>query len=90
MQIPKNYHAFIELVGMVSWWVVAPLDVIKTKIQADEMVSPKYTGTLNCARKILASDGRLGLFRGMMSLSLPLFLVNGATFLVFNWASVLC
>jgi hypothetical protein len=78
------------MAGMISWWVVAPFDVIKTKIQADEEISPKYKGTIDCTQKMYKSQGIVGLFRGILPLSLPAFIVNGASFLVYNYAYDMC
>jgi len=45
-----------------------PLDTIKVRIQTMHIEpgkEPPYKGTLDCAQKIIAKDGPLGLYRGM-------------------------
>lgn len=40
---------------------------MRTRLQADKMADglPKFTGIMDCVRKIIASDGYLGLYRGL-------------------------
>ena len=40
------------LAGMAYWVPVFPLDVVKSRLQIDDARSPKYTGTLDCLRKV--------------------------------------
>lgn len=46
-----------------------PLDLIKVNIQTMKTPkpgeAPMYTGTIDCAKKIIAKDGPLGLYRGI-------------------------
>jgi len=41
-------------------------------------------------KSVIQSQGYLGLFRGIMSLSLPAFLTNGVIFVAYNWIYALC
>ncbi|OXA60595.1 Mitochondrial basic amino acids transporter [Folsomia candida] len=72
------------IAGMLSWWSILPLDVIKSRVQGDCPHNPQYKGMIHCATIIWKSQGVRGLFRGFLPLSLRAFLVNGTTFLVYE------
>jgi len=72
------------IAGVVSWIVTYPLDVVKSRIQADG--SPergyKYKGFIDCTTKLYKAEGRSVFFVGMNSSLLRAFPVNAATFAV--------
>ena len=47
--------------GCISWLFTYPIDVIKTRFQADDA----YTSMRECVRKTLRSEGYMGLWRGL-------------------------
>jgi len=52
--------------GMFAASVVYPMDMVKTRLQFQKSTgTPLYNGTLDCFRKILASEGILGFYRGL-------------------------
>jgi solute carrier family 25 citrate transporter 1 len=51
------------LAGAASVFGNTPIDVIKTKMQGLE--AHKYTGTLDCAKKILQTEGLRGFYKGV-------------------------
>eukprot|EP00887_Chlorella_sp_A99_P006193 scaffold3.g6193.t1 len=52
-------------VGGASFWAfVYPMDVIKTRLQTQNVFNPQYSGILDCTRKLLAEGGWRSLFRG--------------------------
>ena len=56
------------LAGIVSWVFTYPIDVLKSRIQADHFGSAaQYRSTMQCLRASIASDGFGVLFRGMGS-----------------------
>ncbi|KAK8657989.1 hypothetical protein V6N13_036205 [Hibiscus sabdariffa] len=70
--------------GAAFWISVYPADVCKSVIQVDDYKNPKYSGTVNAFRSILASEGVKGLFKGFgpaMGRSVP---ANAACFLVYE------
>lgn len=70
--------------GAMFWATVYPTDVIKSLVQIDDYKNPKYSGTVDAARKILASEGVKGLYRGFgpaMARSVP---ANAAAFLAYE------
>uniref|UniRef100_A0A2N9F2Z6 Uncharacterized protein n=1 Tax=Fagus sylvatica TaxID=28930 RepID=A0A2N9F2Z6_FAGSY len=69
------------LAGVASWVSCYPLDVIKTRLQAQSMSSlPKYTGILDCFRRSVKQEGYRVLWRGLGTAVSRAFVVNGATF----------
>eukprot|EP01102_Stenamoeba_stenopodia_P006676 TRINITY_DN1851_c0_g1_i1.p1 TRINITY_DN1851_c0_g1~~TRINITY_DN1851_c0_g1_i1.p1 ORF type:complete len:336 (-),score=74.32 TRINITY_DN1851_c0_g1_i1:168-1142(-) len=54
------------IAGMFAASIVYPMDMVKTRLQFQKSTgTPLYTGTLDCFRKILASEGILGFYRGL-------------------------
>ena len=67
------------LAGASFWGSVYPTDVVKSVIQVDDYKNPKYSGSMDAFRKILAADGVKGLYKGFgpaMARSVP---ANGAS-----------
>ncbi|XP_073001138.1 mitochondrial carnitine/acylcarnitine carrier-like protein [Typha latifolia] len=72
-------------VAGASFWVsVYPTDVVKSVIQVDDYKNPKFSGSIDAIRKILANEGVKGLYRGFgpaMARSVP---ANAACFLAYE------
>ena len=73
------------LAGTVSWVLVYPVDVIKSRIQIDGLTETKYENSLHCLKKSIASEGYGFLYRGLSPTILRAFPVNAATFAVVTW-----
>uniref|UniRef100_A0A0E0IWV4 Mitochondrial carnitine/acylcarnitine carrier-like protein n=1 Tax=Oryza nivara TaxID=4536 RepID=A0A0E0IWV4_ORYNI len=72
------------LAGASFWGSVYPTDVVKSVIQVDDYKNPKYSGSMDAFRKILAADGVKGLYKGFgpaMARSVP---ANAACFLAYE------
>lgn len=72
------------LAGASFWGFVYPTDVIKSVIQVDDYKNPKFSGSINALKKILASEGVKGLYKGFgpaMARSVP---ANAACFLAYE------
>ncbi|KAF7494952.1 Mitochondrial basic amino acids transporter [Sarcoptes scabiei] len=67
--------------GALSWLVIYPIDVIKSRIQADI----RYTSASTCLRELIHSEGFAALMRGCGTTLLRAFPTNGTTFTVFSW-----
>ncbi|CAI5461114.1 unnamed protein product [Closterium sp. Yama58-4] len=70
--------------GACFWASVYPADVIKSMIQVDDYRNPKYTGTIQAFKKVWATEGVKGLYRGFgpaMARSVP---ANAACFLAYE------
>ncbi|XP_062573812.1 solute carrier family 25 member 45-like [Saccostrea cucullata] len=64
--------------GVVSWALIMPFDVMKSRIQADSD-RKLYSGFLDCVIKSYKSNGIKIFFRGLSMTSLRAFPVNGMT-----------
>lgn len=80
--------AFGGLAGYAMWLTVYPLDAIKSKLQTDgfSAETKKYASTLDCARKIMMTEGLPGFFRGIGPCLLRAAPVNAVTFMGFEMA----
>lgn len=70
------------LAGVLSWTLILPLDVIKSRVQADVKAN-LYTGLWDCAKKSVQEEGVFVLFRGYSAVASRAFLVNSVTLLVY-------
>lgn len=82
-------HAVTTLVsggtaGVVSWALITPVDLIKSRIQADDIKKPVYNGIVDCAKKSYHAHGLSVFFRGFSMMMLRSFPVNASTFLVYE------
>ncbi|GLT81249.1 hypothetical protein SLA2020_526430 [Shorea laevis] len=72
------------LAGASVWLSVYPTDVVKSVIQVDDYKNPKFSGSIDAFRKILASEGVKGLYKGFgpaLARSIP---ANAACFLAYE------
>ncbi|CAL0313201.1 unnamed protein product [Lupinus luteus] len=70
--------------GGSFWLLVYPTDVVKSVLQVDNYKNPRYSGSLDAFRKIKASEGFKGLYKGFgpaMGRSIP---ANAACFLAYE------
>ncbi|XP_055542258.1 mitochondrial basic amino acids transporter [Wyeomyia smithii] len=71
------------LAGTISWLLTFPVDVVKSRLQADGMSGkPQYLGIVDCLRKSYATEGLSFLSRGLASTLLRAFPMNALCFLV--------
>ncbi|KAF6035393.1 SLC25A29 [Bugula neritina] len=75
------------LAGCASWLNCYPLDVVKSRYQADGQWQKgqlvySYSGYRDCLRRLIADNGYAGLFRGFLTTLVRAFPTNGATFAV--------
>lgn len=71
------------LAGVASWIVCYPVDVLKTRYQAE---SQKYKGIVDCYRKSVKEEGYKILWRGLGTAVARAFVVNGAVFTAYETA----
>ena len=69
------------IAGTLAWWVVMPIDAIKSIVQADDTRNPKYKGMLDCAKHVWREQGMTGFWRGFWAVGVRAFPVNGSIFL---------
>lgn len=74
------------LAGTFSWLVTFPIDVVKSRLQADGISGkPQYSGLIDCVRKSHAAEGLAFLSRGLASTLLRAFPMNAVCFLVVSY-----
>lgn len=75
------------LAGVASWVCCYPLDVVKTRLQAQSSSSPlKYNGIVDCFQKSVKEEGYHVLWRGLGTAVCRAFVVNGAIFAAYEFA----
>jgi solute carrier family 25 (mitochondrial carnitine/acylcarnitine transporter), member 20/29 len=72
------------MAGLGFWSTVYPIDSIKTRIQCDSDLAPKYKGMVDCAQKTIRSEGLGALYRGIGPCLARAFPANAVTFMVFE------
>lgn len=78
--IPKLLFAG-GMSGIASWISTYPVDVIKSRLQADGVGGVnQYSGIMDCVRQSLRKEGWRVFSRGLVSTLLRAFPVNAATF----------
>jgi len=72
--------------GLGMWLTCYPLDVVKSRIQADHLdpTKARYTSSLACYKAILATEGIRGFYRGLAPCLARAFPVNAITFLTYE------
>ncbi|XP_049613448.1 mitochondrial basic amino acids transporter isoform X1 [Syngnathus scovelli] len=78
--IPKLLFAG-GMAGIASWLSTYPVDVIKSRLQADGVGGVnRYAGIADCVRQSVRKEGYMVFTRGLTSTLLRAFPVNAATF----------
>jgi solute carrier family 25 carnitine/acylcarnitine transporter 20/29 len=72
------------LSGYMYWLPWYPLDMIKSKMQADSLANPRYGSWIDCAKKTMEAEGVKGFYKGFTPCLLRAFPANAATFLAFE------
>ncbi|XP_023532986.1 mitochondrial carnitine/acylcarnitine carrier-like protein [Cucurbita pepo subsp. pepo] len=70
--------------GAAFWLAVYPTDVIKSVIQVDDYKNPRFSGSIDAFRKIMASEGVKGLYKGFGPAIVRSVPANAACFLVYE------
>ncbi|KAG6388394.1 hypothetical protein SASPL_149819 [Salvia splendens] len=74
------------LAGVASWICCYPLDVVKTRLQAQSRSTERYGGIVDCFRQSVREEGYHVLWRGLGTAVLRAFIVNGAIFTAYETA----
>jgi len=72
------------LAGAAFWMPTIPVDTIKTRMQLDSPYNPKYRGIVDCARKLIQSEGMGSLFRGWQPCIARSVPANAALFMTYE------
>ena len=76
------------LAGVSSWIVNIPIDVVKSRLQADSLTNPKYSGFFDCASKMMRQEGVRIFWRGLPVTCLRAFPLNAITLGVYSQALI--
>ncbi|XP_026751873.2 mitochondrial basic amino acids transporter-like [Galleria mellonella] len=71
------------LAGALSWWVLYPVDVVKSKLQGD--IEGRYAGSLDCFKQSIKKNGWRCMARGLGAVTIRAFISNGACFTAVAW-----
>uniref|UniRef100_T1JCN6 Solute carrier family 25 member 45 n=1 Tax=Strigamia maritima TaxID=126957 RepID=T1JCN6_STRMM len=78
------------MAGLISWACILPLDVIKTRIQADNPLKPKYRGVIHCFVSTFQQHGITIFGRGFWAMAIRAFPTNAVIFLTYSWVLDFC
>lgn len=79
-----NVTVYGAVAGVLLWVTTFPHDVIKSRMQADDIGSRKYPSIASTIRSIHAQNGISGFFNGIVPCLMRAPLINAATFLTFE------
>lgn len=84
--VPMSLFHFVSggVAGVLSWMLILPLDVIKSRYQADREVG-RYRSVLHCASLSYREEGMAVFFRGVVAMSVRAFPVNAVTLGVYGY-----
>lgn len=71
------------IAGALSWVLLYPIDVVKSRIQGD--VVGRYSGAWDCFKQSVRLDGWQCMGRGIGAVALRAFISNGACFTAVVW-----
>ncbi|KAG2586071.1 mitochondrial arginine transporter BAC2-like [Panicum virgatum] len=74
------------LAGVASWVCCYPLDVVKSRLQAQAFPAARYRGVVDCFRRSVREEGLPVLWRGLGTAVARAFVVNGAIFAAYELA----
>lgn len=72
--------------GVAAWALCYPVDLVKSRMQMDSVVSPKYSGMVDCAKKSFEEGGVRLFFKGIMPTIARAIVVNGPIFYVYEFS----
>lgn len=73
-------------IGGIGYWTACyPFDVVKTRIQNQSDVNPKYKGMVDCFKTIMKEEGIAAFGRGYTSAVARAIPAASSTFLVYQY-----
>ena len=72
--------------GMISWVCNIPLDVVKSRMQSDDLTNPKYRNMADCFVKCYKAEGWRVFWRGLPVICLRAFPANAVTLAVYSYS----
>ncbi|XP_053573176.1 solute carrier family 25 member 48 isoform X2 [Bombina bombina] len=81
---PANVWIAGGIAGAISWGTATPMDVVKSRIQADGVHSNKYKGVADCISQSYHNEGLKVFFRGVTVNAVRGFPMSAAMFLTYE------
>ncbi|CAO2596266.1 Solute carrier family 25 member 48 [Lemmus lemmus] len=80
---PSPYAVWLAggIAGAISWGTATPMDVVKSRLQADGVYLNKYNGVLDCISQSYRQEGLKVFFRGLTVNAVRGFPTSAALFL---------
>ncbi|GMM34679.1 organic acid transporter [Saccharomycopsis crataegensis] len=78
--------AFGGISGITLWMSIYPIDIIKTRLQTDDLKNKAFKNSFQCAKHILQTSGYKAFFNGFSVCLLRAFPANAMTFYAFELA----
>nr|XP_048303673.1 solute carrier family 25 member 48 isoform X1 [Myodes glareolus] len=80
---PSPYAVWLAggIAGAISWGTATPMDVVKSRLQADGVYLNKYSGVLDCISQSYRQEGLKVFFRGLTVNAVRGFPTSAALFL---------
>ncbi|XP_072256829.1 solute carrier family 25 member 48 isoform X1 [Pyxicephalus adspersus] len=72
------------IAGAISWGTATPMDVVKTRLQADGLYKQKYKGVKDCISQSYQNEGLQVFFRGFTVNAIRGFPMSAAMFLTYE------
>ncbi|XP_077330144.1 solute carrier family 25 member 48 isoform X2 [Lithobates pipiens] len=72
------------IAGAISWGTATPMDVVKTRLQADNLYKQKYKGVKDCISQSYQNEGLQVFFRGITVNAIRGFPMSAAMFLTYE------
>lgn len=73
------------MAGVAYWGLTFPVDLVKSRMQADSIQKPRYSGFVNCVKVTYHDVGLRGFYRGIVPCLVRAFPVNAASFMAFEY-----
>ncbi|KAM3925417.1 solute carrier family 25 member 48 [Leptodactylus fuscus] len=72
------------IAGAISWGTATPMDVVKSRLQADNLYNRKYKGVKDCIKQSYCNEGIQVFFRGITVNAIRGFPMSAAMFLTYE------
>lgn len=69
--------------GAIAWFIMYPLDFVKTRIQSDSLSNPIYKGVKHCFQSEVNAKGISVIYTGFQIMLARAFVVNAFGFMCF-------
>lgn len=70
--------------GVTYWSTIYPLDTVRTCIQVQDIINPRFSGFWDCSRTIWAEEGIRGFYKGYVLCLFRAFPISAVNFLIYE------